>query len=135
MGYDNTIGYLERGFGTWKLAGKEVETFHRLTAHELEAQYSQDSFIIDVRRKSEFDSEHIIGAKNIPLNEINEHLAELPKDQPFILHCAGGYRSMIAGSILKQRGYDNLCDVSGGFTEIAKTTIPRSSYVCPATLL
>lgn len=135
VGYDSTIGYLERGFGTWKLAGKEVDTIHRLTPHELEAQYSQNSLIIDVRRKSEFDSEHVIGAKNIPLNEINGHLAEFPKDRPFILHCAGGYRSMIAASILKQRGYDNFSDVSGGFTEIAKTSIHCSSYVCPTTLL
>ena len=88
-----------------------------------------------MRKKSEFDSEHILGAINIPLNQINQHLSEIPKDKPFILHCAGGYRSMIAGSILKQRGWDHFRDVVGGFTEIAKTSVPKSDYVCPSTML
>lgn len=136
VGYDNTIGYLERGFGTWKLAGKETDTIKRISAYVFEKnKYNKHILLFDVRKKSEFDSEHVIGAKNIPLNEINEHLAELPKDRPFILYCAGGYRSMIAASILKKRGYDNFSDVAGGFSEIAKTSIPRSSYVCPTTLL
>jgi len=69
------------------------------------------------------------------MHEINQHLAEFPKDQPFILHCAGGYRSIIAGSILKQRGWDNFVDVVGGFAEIKKTALPRTNYVCPTTLL
>jgi len=89
-----------------------------------------------VRKKSEFDSEHVIGAINVPLNEINKHLAQFPKDKPFVLHCAGGYRSMIAASILKQRGWNNFSDVVGGFKEIAaQTSIPKSDYVCPSTLL
>jgi rhodanese-related sulfurtransferase len=136
VGYDKTIGYLERGFGTWKLAGKEIDTIKRISANTFEKnKYNKHILLFDVRKKSEFDSEHVIGAKNIPLNEINGHLAELPKDRPFILYCAGGYRSMIAASILKQRGYENFSDISGGFAEIAKTSVPRSTYVCPTTLL
>ena len=90
---------------------------------------------IDIRKRSEFQSQHLTDAINIPLNEINNHLAEFPKDKPFILHCAGGYRSMIAASMLKQRGWDNFSDVIGGFTEIAKTNVPKSEYVCPSTML
>jgi hydroxyacylglutathione hydrolase len=136
VGYDGTIGYLEGGFESWKKSGKEVETVKRITAEEYaKIQATEKQLTIDVRKHSEFDSEHIIDAVNIPLNEINKHLAEIPKDKPFMLHCAGGYRSMIAASILKQRGWDNFTDIIGGFAEIAKTPVLRSNYVCPTTLL
>ena len=91
--------------------------------------------IIDVRKKSEFDSEHLIDAVNIPLNELNRHLAEIPKDKPFVLHCQGGYRSMVAASMLKQRGWSNFSDVIGGFDEMKESSLPKSEYVCPTTLL
>ncbi|MCL4119229.1 UNVERIFIED_CONTAM: hypothetical protein GTU68_015079, partial [Idotea baltica] len=108
----------------------------RITAKDYEkAFYGERPLLIDVRKKSEFDAEHISGALNIPLNEINQHLAQFPKDKPFVLHCAGGYRSMIAASILKQRGWDDFVDVIGGFDHLSKTKIPKSDYVCPTTLL
>ncbi|MFM1879450.1 MAG: hypothetical protein RLZZ241_2316 [Bacteroidota bacterium] len=137
VGYDNTLGFLKGGFDTWKNAGKDVESTQRITPEALEQRINsgQKPMIIDVRKKSEFDSEHVIGALNIPLNEINRHLAEIPKDKPFVLHCAGGYRSMIAASILKQRGWDNFEDVIGGFDQIKETSIKVSDYVCPTTLL
>jgi len=136
VGYDGAIGYLKGGFHSWHKAGKEGDTAKRITADEFAKNYdSKNQLLIDVRKKSEFDSEHVLGAINIPLNEINKHLAEFPKDKPFILNCAGGYRSMIATSMLKQRGWDNFIDVIGGFTEIKKTTVPKSDYVCPSTML
>ena len=136
IGYDNTIGYLEGGFDSWKNAGLEVDTVTRITAKELEKLYSSHKTpIFDVRKKSEFVSEHLIGAINVPLNEINNYLAEFPKNGNFVLHCAGGYRSMIAASILKQRGWDNFSDVAGGFVDIKETELPRTAYVCPTTLL
>lgn len=135
VGYDNTLGYLEGGFEAWKNAGKEIDTVNRISAEDFAEQYHNNPLIIDVRKKSEFDSEHVIGAINIPLNEINHHLAEIPKDKPFLLHCAGGYRSMIAASILKQRGWENFADVRGGFADIAKTNVAKTDYVCPTTLL
>jgi len=136
VGYDNTIGFLEGGFASWKNAGKECDTVNRITAEELETKYNAgETTIIDVRKISEFKSEHLINAENIPLNELNNHLAEFPKDKDFILHCAGGYRSMIAASILKQRGFDNFVDVIGGFSVIKETSIPKTAYVCPSTLL
>ncbi len=137
VGYDNTLGYLKGGFSTWKKAGKEVETSGRITVADLEKAYKkgQTPLIIDVRKKSEFDSEHLLDAVNIPLNEINRHLAEFPKEKPFVLHCQGGYRSMIAASILKQRGWDNFTDLIGGFDDIRESTLPKSDYICPTTLL
>jgi glyoxylase-like metal-dependent hydrolase (beta-lactamase superfamily II)/rhodanese-related sulfurtransferase len=136
VGYDFTIGYLDGGFETWQKSGKEVDTFQRITAHELESQMnSGEVVLIDVRKKSEFDSEHVLGAHNIPLNAINDHLAEFPKDKPFVIHCAGGYRSMIAASILKARGWDNFVDVIGGMKDIGTTEIKKTEYVCPTTLL
>ena len=107
----------------------------RISAQELAAMYASQPLIIDVRKKSEFDSEHIINAKNIPLASLNENLDRIPKDSPFILYCGGGYRSMIAASILKQCGWNDFKDVQGGFAAIAKTTIPKSDYVCPTTFL
>ena len=136
VGYDYCIGYLEGGFDTWKNANKEINTIDRITADELVVlEEVHNAPIFDVRKKSEFESEHIIGAINTPLNEINNHLALFPKDTIFVIHCLGGYRSMIAASILKQRGYENFADVTGGFNEIKLTNIPISNYVCPTTLL
>ena len=136
VGYDYCIGYLEGGFDTWKNANKEINTIDRITADELVVlEEVHNAPIFDVRKKSEFESEHIIGAINTPLNEINTHLALFPKDTFFVIHCLGGYRSMIAASILKQRGYENFADVTGGFNEIKLTNIPISNYVCPTTLL
>lgn len=136
VGYDNTLGYLDGGFDTWKKARKETGSVKRIAADEFAKLYETGKpLVIDVRKKSEYDSEHVVDAINIPLNKINDHLAEFPKDKPFVLHCAGGYRSMIAASILKQRGWDNFSDVKGGFSEMIKTKVPRTDYVCPTTML
>lgn len=136
VGYDGAIGYLKGGFHSWEKSGKEVDTAKRITADDFAKNYdAANQILIDVRKKSEFASEHVLGAINIPLNEINKHLSEFPKDKPFILNCGGGYRSMIATSILKQRGWENFTDIIGGFTEIQKTNVPKSDYVCPSTML
>ncbi|MBT8264818.1 MAG: MBL fold metallo-hydrolase [Muriicola sp.] len=136
VGYDYTIGFLEGGFPNWKKAKKEYDTVNRITPEQFEKAYNSESpLVFDVRKKSEYDSEHIIGAINVPLNEINAHLAQFPKDKPFVLHCQGGYRSMIAASILKQRGWDDFVDVVDGFDGIAETSVEKSDYICPTTLL
>lgn len=136
VGYDFAIGYLKGGFEAWKTAGKEIKAVNRVSADDLVLlEEIHQVPIFDVRKKSEFLSEHIIGAINVPLNEIHDHLSDFPKDNYFILHCAGGYRSMIAASILKQKGFDNFADVIGGFNEIKLTGIPVSEYLCPTTLL
>lgn len=135
VGYDNTIGYLKGGIKAWMDAGKETESVERISAEWLAKELTNESVIIDVRKVSEFNAEHLVNAINIPLNVLNENLASFPKNKAFVIHCAGGYRSMIAASMLKQRGYDNFVDVEGGFTELAKTAIPKTEYVCPTTLL
>jgi len=136
VGYDHAIGYLDGGFDSWVKSGKEIDQSNRITAEELAVQMRHKNVIlIDVRKKSEYLSEHVENAINIPLNEISNRMAEIPKDKPFVLSCAGGYRSMIAASILKQRGFENFTDVIGGFSEIKKTTVPITDYVCPTTLL
>jgi rhodanese-related sulfurtransferase len=92
--------------------------------------------VLDVRRKSEYDSEHIINAQNFPLDHINNNMSEIDRNKKYYIHCAGGYRSMIAASILKARGYENLVDVNGGFNAIRETgKVPMTDYVCPSTLL
>ena len=135
VGYDNTIGYLKDGFDTWKKASKEIDMITRITAEEFETRYAMSPIVIDVRKQSEFESEHVVGAMNIPLNQINQKFTEFPTDRAFILHCAGGYRSMIAASILKSRGIVQFVDVIGGMTDILKTNIPKTEYICPTTLL
>lgn len=136
VGYDHAIGYLEGGFEAWVKAGKETDMVNRITADDLVIlEEIHETPIFDVRKQSEFESEHIVGAKNIPLNQISDYLSEFPRDRYFVIHCAGGYRSMIAASILKQRGFENFADVIGGFNEIKLTDIPLTAYVCPTTLL
>jgi glyoxylase-like metal-dependent hydrolase (beta-lactamase superfamily II)/rhodanese-related sulfurtransferase len=135
VGYDNTIGYLQGGFEAWKNENKEIDHVERISASELENKHKENPIIIDVRKQSEFDSEHVEKAINIPLNQINQRFSEIPSEQNFIVHCAGGYRSMIAASILKSRGYHNFVDVEGGMAEILKTATPKTEYVCPTTLL
>ncbi len=135
VGYDQVLGYLKGGFEAWKESGKETDTVTRISPEEFAKVYEKDkTIVIDVRKPGEFAGEHIDGAKSIPLDYINEDLAQFPKDQAFYIHCAGGYRSMIAASILKSRGWDNFIDVSGGFSQISKTSVPKTDFVCPSTL-
>ncbi|WP_299986632.1 MBL fold metallo-hydrolase [uncultured Pontibacter sp.] len=136
VGYDNTLGYLQGGFETWAAAGKEVDTIKSISAAEFAADYAQNNNIkvVDVRKPGEYQAEHVEAAQHAPLDYLNDHLAELPKNEDMYLHCAGGYRSMIAASILKARGFDNVVNVEGGFKAIAETAIPRTAYVCPSTL-
>jgi hydroxyacylglutathione hydrolase len=93
-----------------------------------------DEVLIDVRKPGEYDAEHLADVPSIPLDYINERMVEFPKDKALVLHCAGGYRSMIAASILKARGYHHVKDVIGGFGALSKTSLPKTAYVCPSTL-
>lgn len=140
VGYDNTLGYLKGGFETWKRSGLEYDTVNSTSAEKLDKilQNVQTGKVkvgvFDVRKPGEFLSEHIENASTTPLDFINDYIAEFPKEEPFYIHCAGGYRSMIAASILKSRGYHNVINILGGFTAIKKTGIKTTDYVCPSTL-
>ncbi|HEY0678829.1 MAG TPA: MBL fold metallo-hydrolase [Chitinophagaceae bacterium] len=138
VGYDHTIGFLKGGFTSWAKAGKEVDAIKSISAEELaEAlKTNNKANILDVRKQSEFLSEHIENAENAPLDFINDSMLKVDKDKQYFVHCAGGYRSMTFASILKARGYNNLIDVKGGFKAIKETgKVKVSDYVCPTTLL
>jgi len=134
VGYDNTLGFLKRWFKSWIQAGKDIDFIESVTSQEFADRFSKDLKVIDVRKAGEFAAEHVEGATNMPLDYINDYLAEMPREGEVYVHCAGGYRSMIATSILRARGWNNLIDVSGGFKAIAETSIPRTDYVCPTSL-
>lgn len=136
VGYDYTIGYLKGGFDAWKKAGKETDSIKSVTAEALAAKLKKEAVpVIDVRKPGEFVSEHVQDAINMPLDNINEHLASLDKNQTYYVHCAGGYRSMIFNSILRARGFTNLIDIQGGFKAIKDSgALPVTDYVCPTTL-
>ncbi len=122
VGFDNTLGYLKGGIKAWLQAGKEIDRIESISASEFARRAKENSFtIIDVRKPGEFEAEHVTDAVNIPLDFLNSRLAEIPKEGEVYLHCAGGYRSMIAASILKARGWNNLIDIQGGFKAIAET--------------
>ena len=135
IGFDHTIGYLKGGIDAWTTANFETNSVERITTKDLEGVNLEETKIFDVRKKSEYNSEHLVGAINVPLNEINKHLVGFPKEEKFIIHCAGGYRSMIAASILKQRGWENFTDVKEGFDGIKVSSLEVTEYVCPTTLL
>jgi len=137
VGYDHCIGYLEGGFEAWKNAGKEIDAITSIAPEALaEKAEKNDLPILDVRRQSEYDSEHALSAINMPLDHINDHTVDMSKDKTYYVHCEGGYRSVIFNSILKARGYDNLVDVSGGFKKLKESgKFPLSQYVKPTTML
>ncbi len=138
IGFDNAIGYLDGGFEAWKKASKEYDKISSISVKTFrDVQYALGAEVplFDVRKKSEYDAEHIVSAKNTPLDYINNHLSEFPRDQSFYLYCQAGYRSVIAASILKSRGIHNLMNIAGGFDDIKKSDIPLTDYVCPTTLL
>ncbi len=135
VGYDHAIGFLKGGINSWIADGKETDAIESITAEAFADQYNQQSVkLIDVRKDGEYKAEHVVGAENIPLDYINQHMAEFPKEGTFYLNCAGGYRSMIAASILKARGYHDMINILGGFKDLSATSIPRTAYVCPSTL-
>ncbi|MBG6131827.1 glyoxylase-like metal-dependent hydrolase (beta-lactamase superfamily II)/rhodanese-related sulfurtransferase [Aquimarina sp. EL_43] len=135
VGFDNTLGYLEGGFEAWKKASKDYDTLTSISALEFKNALEEEGTpVFDVRKESEFTAEHIDDAHNTPLDFINDYLAEFPTDKTFYVHCAGGYRSVIAASILKSRGIHNLIDIAGGFKDIKEVGIKTTDYVCPSTI-
>ncbi len=137
VGLDHSIGYLKGGFAAWKAAGKETDSVPSLTAAELATQQGKTApVLLDVRRNSEYQSEHIIGAINTPLDTINDNLPQIDRSRTSYVFCAGGYRSMIFISILRARGYDKLVNIRGGFKAIKECGLfPVTEYVCPTTIL
>ena len=136
VGYDNSIGYLKGGFEAWKKAGKEIDTIETIDVHRFEAIYSKEPTIqvLDVRKPSEWEGEHIEASQNFPLDFINKYMSEVNKDHKYYMHCRSGYRSTIAASILKARGFKNLVNIQGLFSDMVDSTIPTTAFVCPCLL-
>jgi hydroxyacylglutathione hydrolase len=134
VGYDKTLGFMDGGIQAWKHAGKEVDAIDSISAQEFALQYKMNDVLIDVRKQSEYEAEHLVGATNMPLDYINDFVSQIPKSGTVYLHCAGGYRSMIAVSTLRARGWNNIIDIEGGFASLSKTNLSKTAYVCPSTL-
>lgn len=131
VGFDNVLGYLKGGFESWKNSGKEIDTVHRISPEEFAEKFNENSKVIDVRKEGEYATEHVNDAYSKPLAYINDWVGNINPDEHFFLHCAGGYRSMIAASILQARGYRNFTEVEGGFNGIKKTEkVPTTDFVC-----
>jgi len=130
VGFDKTLGFLKGGFESWVAAGKEADSLKSISAQEFETILTDENTpVFDVRKNSEFEASHIKNAHLTPLSFLNDHLAEFPQQGTNYVHCAGGYRSVIAASILKSRGIHNVVDVAGGFDDIKKTSIPLSDGI------
>jgi glyoxylase-like metal-dependent hydrolase (beta-lactamase superfamily II)/rhodanese-related sulfurtransferase len=136
VGFDNLIGHLKYGFQAWAAAGYEVDTVNRITAEQFANEVKiGESKVIDVRKESEYEAEHVEDAYSRPLAAINEWVKDINPEEHFFMHCAGGYRSMMAASILQARGYRNFSEVEGGFNAISKTNVPKTDFVCQSKVL
>jgi glyoxylase-like metal-dependent hydrolase (beta-lactamase superfamily II)/rhodanese-related sulfurtransferase len=135
VGFDQVIGYLDGGVEAWQAAGKEVDAVNRISAEQFKTEFKAgESFVIDVRKESEYMAEHVEDAYNKPLDYINEWTSALNPEDHFYLHCAGGYRSMMAASILKARGIHQFSEIEGGFKAIAEAGVPKTDFVCQSKL-
>ena len=133
VGYDNAVGYLKGSFLSWEKTGRKIDTIIQETAEELEEKNKNGINIIDVRKSTEYNVEHIESAKNKPLDDLFNHYKEIDKEKKHHIHCAGGYRSVIYISILKSKGYKNLIDIIGGYAAIKRTNIPKTEFICSNT--
>jgi hydroxyacylglutathione hydrolase len=136
VGFDAVLGHLKGGFEAWKSAGFDVDTVHRITAAQFEKEVKiGESKVVDIRKESEYEAEHLEDAYSKPLAYINDWVKYIQPNEHFFMHCAGGYRSMIAASILQARGYRNFSEIEGGFNTIAKTDLPRTDFMCKSKVL
>lgn len=136
VGFDHVLGYLKGGMSAWQNAGKETDSILRVSAKEFEKIFDPEKDqVIDVRKESEYAAEHLEDAYNRPLAFINEWIKEIPLKKHFYLHCAGGYRSMMAASILQARGFRNFSEIEGGFEAIKNTSLAKTDVVCSSKTL
>jgi rhodanese-related sulfurtransferase len=135
VGYDGVVGYLEGGFEAWDKSENEIDQIESISA-EVFAELASDKKVntIDVRKPTEYQAEHLEIGVSAPLHELNSHMSAFKSGENNYIHCAGGYRSMIAASIMKSRGIHNVIDIAGGYNAISKTSLPKTNFVCPSTL-
>lgn len=135
VGYDNTLGYLQGGIEAWVSSGRDIETLESISAETFANLVKSGGInILDVRKDGEYTASHLEDAQHFALDFINNNMNQVHKNKTYHIHCAGGYRSVIAASILKAKGYKNIVDIAGGFGAIKKTDLPTTDFVCPSTL-
>ncbi|HHM20937.1 MAG TPA: MBL fold metallo-hydrolase [Bacteroidetes bacterium] len=136
VGYDNTLGYLHGGIEAWKAAGKETAHIERITADELTRRMKEglDGTVLDVRKPTEYISQHVVGAVNFPLDFINKNMGRLDRNKKYYAYCLGGYRSLIFVSILRARGFQKIADIRGGWRAIEQSDVPKTEHTCPTTI-
>lgn len=136
VGFDHILGHLKGGIETWINSGKDIDSINRIDAETFKNKVDiEKDVILDIRKESEYTAEHVENAYNRPLASINEWIKDINPNEHFYLHCAGGYRSMIAASILQSRGYRNFTEIEGGFAAISKTDVPKTDFVCQSKIL
>ena len=136
VGFDNLMGHLEGGFESWRKSGKEIDTINRISAEQFAKELKVgESKVIDIRKETEYSAEHVEESYSRPLATINDWIKDIDSKEHFYMHCAGGYRSMIAASILEARGYRNFTEIEGGFNAISKTNLPKTDFVCQSKVL
>lgn len=134
IGCDNCLGYLSGGFESWKKEGREIDLIETINTEDFANRFDPDkSHVLDVRKPGEFEVEHIENAQNFPLDYINKQMAEINQDTSYFLHCRSGYRSTVAASILKARGFEKLVNVQDLYNSFADAGIPVTDFVCPST--
>jgi rhodanese-related sulfurtransferase len=127
---------LQGGFETWLKASKEADVVDRISAEQFSKHFNkEEDKVIDIRKESEYSAEHVENAYNRPLAALNDWIKDVNPEEHFFLHCAGGYRSMIAASVLQARGYRNFTEIEGGFSAIAKTNVPKTDFVCQSKIM
>jgi rhodanese-related sulfurtransferase len=129
VGYDNTLGYLNGGIEAWKKGNKETDAIKSISATEFAEKFNDEMNVLDVRKPGEYESEHVMNAENKPLDFINDWISETDRSKTYYVHCAGGYRSMVAASILKSRGFENLVEIAGGYGAISRTGIAKTNQI------
>ncbi|MGB2128732.1 MAG: MBL fold metallo-hydrolase [Flavicella sp.] len=124
VGFDNTLGYLKGGVDAWIQSGKEIDSLTEIKAEDFASKASENSLqMFDVRKQSECDLGMVAHAIHTPLTDFNKYMKQFSEEKTSFIYCGGGYRSVIAMSILKSRGIHNLVNVLGGFGAIKKTNI------------
>jgi hydroxyacylglutathione hydrolase len=133
VGFDHVLGYLQGGISAWKAAGFDIDSIESISPETFAESLAENNMkVVDSRKPGEYEAEHVENAINIPLDTVNSHLNEIPKEEIFFLHCAGGYRSVIMASVLKSRGFHNLINVEKGMSGIRNTNVPLTKFVCPS---
>lgn len=135
VGYDHALGYLKGGIDVWMAANENVTSVEQISPQDFAGLPDKAVRLLDVRKESEYDSQHLVGARNFPLDSIYDHLDELDKEKTYYVHCAGGYRSMIACSILKANGYKHVINIQSGFNGLKNTDLVLTAYQEPVSML